>query len=355
LTYKIPFHILNPRKATFYQLNFFPEEDVMLTRRFVGIAIAVIFVIAIGAPGIARSEDTKLTIMVFQGLQNLPLLAAQSMGFFAKRGLSVDIKIAPSSNELRDGLAEGRYQIVHTAVDNALAMSDVAKKDIAVIIGGDNGFNHLYVQPDINTYADLRQKTVFVDAPDTAYALQLYEMMRLNGLNKGDYTVKPVGATFKRLDSMLTSKDGKAAILNPPFSIRAEKSGLKDMGSAVKAIGPYQATAGFVMREWGKAHADTLVKYLQAYVEGLRWGLNPDNKAEAIKLYVGALKVPQDVAEATYAKAVDPVEGLAKDAKFDMEGFKNVLKLRAAFADNTPNVPEKYLDLSYYRKAVAGL
>jgi ABC-type nitrate/sulfonate/bicarbonate transport system substrate-binding protein len=355
LTYKIPFHILNPRKATFYQLNFFPEEDVMLTRRFVGIAIAVIFVIAIGAPGIARSEDTKLTIMVFQGLQNLPLLAAQSMGFFAKRGLSVDIKIAPSSNELRDGLAEGRYQIVHTAVDNALAMSDVAKKDIAVIIGGDNGFNHLYVQPDINTYADLRQKTVFVDAPDTAYALQLYEMMRLNGLNKGDYTVKPVGATFKRLDSMLTSKDGKAAILNPPFSIRAEKSGLKDMGSAVKAIGPYQATAGFVMREWGKAHADTLVKYLQAYVEGLRWGLNPDNKAEAIKLYVGALKVPQDIAEATYAKAVDPVEGLAKDAKFDMEGFKNVLKLRAAFADNTPNVPEKYLDLSYYQKAVAGL
>jgi ABC-type nitrate/sulfonate/bicarbonate transport system substrate-binding protein len=327
----------------------------MLTRRFAGIAIAAIFIIAIGAPGTARSEDTKLTIMVFQGLQNLPLLAAQSMGFFAKRGLSVDIKIAPSSNELRDGLAEGRYQIVHTAVDNALAMSDVAKKDIAVVIGGDNGFNHLYVQPDINTYADLRQKTVLVDAPDTAYALQLYEMMRLNGLNKGDYTVKPVGATFKRLDSMLTSKDGKAAILNPPFSIRAEKSGLKDMGSAVKAIGPYQATAGFVMREWGKAHAATLVKYLQAYVEGLRWGLNPDNKAEAIKLYVGALKVPQDVAEVTYAKAVDPVEGLAKDAKFDMEGFKNVLKLRAAFADNTPNVPEKYLDLSYYRKAVAGL
>jgi ABC-type nitrate/sulfonate/bicarbonate transport system substrate-binding protein len=327
----------------------------MLIRHFATMAIATIFAIAISVPVTIYAEDTKLTIMVFQGLQNLPLLAAQSKGFFAKRSLSIDIKIAPSSNELRDGLAEGRYQIVHTAVDNALAMADIAKKDIAVVIGGDNGFNHLYVQPDINTYADIRGKTVLVDAPDTAYALQLYEMMRLNGLNKNDYKVNPVGATFKRLESMLTSKDGKAAILNPPFSIRAEKSGLKDMGSAVKAIGPYQATAGFVMREWGNAHADTLVKYLQAYVEGLRWGLNPVNKAEAIKLYVDALKVQQDVAEATYAKAVDPVEGLAKDAKFDMEGFKNVLKLRAAFANNIPNTPEKYLDLSYYQKAVAGL
>lgn len=326
----------------------------MLTRRFAVTAIVAIFAIAAGVPGTARAEETKLTIMVFQGLQNLPLLAAQSKGFFAKRGLSVDIKIAPTSNELRDGLAEGRYQIVHTAVDNALAMADVAKQDIAVVIGGDNGFNHLYVQPDIKTYADLRGKTVLADAPDTAYALQLYEMMRLNGLNRGDYTVKPVGATFKRLDAMLTNKDAKASILNPPFSIRAKKSGLKDMGSAVKAIGPYQATAGFVMREWGKAHSDTLVRYLQAYIEGLRWGLNPANKAEAIKLYVDALKVPQDVAETTYTKAVDPAEGLAKDAKFDMEGFRNVLKLRAAFAGVAPNAPEKYLDLSYYENAMAG-
>jgi ABC-type nitrate/sulfonate/bicarbonate transport system substrate-binding protein len=327
----------------------------MLTRRFAVAVIATIVVIATGAPDAARAADTRLTIMVFQGLQNLPLLAAQSKGFFAKRGLSVDTKIAPSSDELREGLAEDRYQIVHTAVDNALAMVDVAKKDVAVVIGGDNGFNHLYVQPDIKTYADLRGKTILVDAPNTAYALQLFEMMRLNGLHKGDYAVKPVGATFKRLEAMLANKDDKASILNPPFSIRAEKSGLRDMGSAVKAIGPYQATAGFVMREWGKANADTLVKYLQAYVAGLRWGLDPANKAEAIKLYAASLKVSRDIAEATYAKAVDPVEGLAKDATFDMDGFKNVLKLRAAFTGKAPNAPEKYLDLSYYEKAVAGL
>ena len=65
--------------------------------------------------------------MAFVGIQNLPLFAAQSQGFFAKHGLSVDVKIAPSSEVLRQGLADGKWQIAHTAFDNAVAMADVAK------------------------------------------------------------------------------------------------------------------------------------------------------------------------------------------------------------------------------------
>jgi ABC-type nitrate/sulfonate/bicarbonate transport system substrate-binding protein len=44
--------------------------------------------------------------VVFQGMQNLPLFAAQSNGLFAKRGLAIDIQIAPSSEEMRAGLAD---------------------------------------------------------------------------------------------------------------------------------------------------------------------------------------------------------------------------------------------------------
>ena len=49
---------------------------------------------------------------------------------------------------------------------------------------------------------------------------------------------------------------------------------------------------------------------------------------------------------------------MAKDAKSDMEGFKNVLKLRAEIVGQcggSPPVAEKYLDLSYYEKALTGL
>ena len=319
----------------------------------VGVAMAVSI-----AGAKAQTQPTQLTVMVFQGVQNLPLFAAQTRGFFGKRNLEVEIKIAPTSDEMRNGLAEGRYQIVHGAIDNAVAMAEVAKADIAVVCGGDNGWNQLIVQPGVGSVADLRGKTVIVDAPNTAYALQLYDMLAQAGLKKGDYEVKVVGATFRRLEAIRDDKTIAASMLNPPFSVLAQKAGLKNLGSAVKTVGPYQATGGFVMRAWAKQNEDTLVKYLAAYVEGVRWALDPANKEHAIRLLMDRLKLAEDVATAAYTYATDPAEGFAKDGKVDVEGFRNVLKLRAQHLGTwggTPPAPEKYLDLSYYQKASAGL
>jgi ABC-type nitrate/sulfonate/bicarbonate transport system substrate-binding protein len=302
----------------------------------------------------AAAADTKLTIMVFRGMQNLPFFAAQEKGFFAKRGLSVEIKFAPTSDEMREGLAAGRYQITHGAVDNGIAMAEVAKVDIAAVIGGDNGFNQFIVQPDINSFTDLRGKTVIVDALNTAYAFQLYAILKKNGLEKSQYTTKSTGTTFRRLDALIQDKELKASMLNPPFTFAAEKAGLKSLGSAVKILGPYQATAGIVLRSWAKDNSEVLVRYLQAYIEGLRWALDPANKTEAVKLLAEGLKFPPDIAERSYAVAIDPAEGLAKDGRFDLEGFRNVLKLRAEFEGGTPAPPEKYIDLSYYERALAG-
>jgi ABC-type nitrate/sulfonate/bicarbonate transport system substrate-binding protein len=183
-------------------------------------------------------------------------------------------------------------------------------------------------------------------------------MLQEKGLKKGDYQVKPVGATFQRLEAMLKDKSNAAGMLNPPFSIRAKKEGLKDMGSAIDIVGPYQSGSAWVVRSWGQANADTLVRYTKAYIEGVRWALNPANKTAAIALLSERLKLPQDVTAEAYEMARDPRKGFAKDAKFDMEGFKNVLKLRAEILGQwggTPPAPDKYLDLSYYDRAVAGI
>jgi ABC-type nitrate/sulfonate/bicarbonate transport system substrate-binding protein len=296
--------------------------------------------------------DTQLAVIVFPGVQNLPMFAAQAKGFFAKRGLAVDLKFTPNSDELRNGLAEGRYQIAHSAIDNAFALKDKANVDIAVVLGGDDSFNHLIVQPEVKSLADLKGKTVVVDAVNTAYAFQLYEMLRQKGLNKGDYEVRPVGGTGQRLDAMVNDKTAMAAMMNPPFSIRAEKAGLKSIDTAAAALGAYQGSSAFVLRSWGAANGDTVTKYLQAYVEGLRWMLKPENKSEAVALLVERLKLPQDIA----TQAFDATQkGFNPDGALNMDGVRNVLKLRAQFEGGTPAAPETYLDLSYYQKALAGL
>jgi ABC-type nitrate/sulfonate/bicarbonate transport system substrate-binding protein len=322
----------------------------MISKRFALAMAAALLASACFGP--ARADDTKLTVIVFPGVQNLPMFAAQAKGFFAKRGLAVDLKFTPNSDELRNGLAEGRYQIAHSAVDNAFAMKDKANIDIAVVFGGDDSFNRLIVQPEINSLTDIKGKTVVVDAVNTAYAFQLYEMLRQKGVNKGDYEVKSVGGTGQRLDAMTKDKTYAAAIMNPPFSIRAEKAGLKVAATVADAIGAYQGSAAFVLRSWGAANADTLVKYTQAYIEGLRWMLNPTNKAEAVALLSERLKLPQDVAGQAFDSTI---KGFQPDGALDMAGVRNVLKLRAQFDGGTPAGPGKYIDLSYYEKARAGL
>lgn len=319
------------------------------------LAYLAILALLNSAPAIAQT--TTLTIMVFAGVQNLPLMAAEQQAAFAKRNLKVEQKIAPTSDELRNGLADGRWQIVHGGVDNAVAMAE-AGRNIAIVIGGDSAGNRLMAQPEIRTVADLKGKTLIVDAPNTAYALVAYKMLRLNGLERErDYQVKVVGATFKRYEAM-ADKAHAASMLNPPFSVRAAQDGLTDLGSAIDALGPYQATAGWVMRPWAAANQDVLVAYLQAYLEGLRWVLAPANKPAVVKMLEERFKLQSAHATTSYEIYADAKEGFAKDARLNLAGFANTLKLRAEMLGawgGTPPAPEKYLDMSFYQKALAGL
>jgi ABC-type nitrate/sulfonate/bicarbonate transport system substrate-binding protein len=86
---------------------------------------------------LARAEDVHLRIKVFPGPQNLALFAAQQNGFFSKRQLAVDIQFTTNSQELRDGLVAGAFEIPQAGVDNAVALVEVAKADVVIVAGGE--------------------------------------------------------------------------------------------------------------------------------------------------------------------------------------------------------------------------
>jgi ABC-type nitrate/sulfonate/bicarbonate transport system substrate-binding protein len=319
--------------------------------------LAAVAGVVLGALPGAATAQAPLKVIVFPGLSNLAQFAALSQGYYAKRGLSVELVNTPNSVELRDGLAAGRYQIAHGGVDNAVAQAEVNKIDLFIFMGGNNGLNSLFVQPEITSYEQLRGKTMAVDAVDTAFALLMYRMLEVKGIKRSEYEVKPVGATHLRYQAMMKDKTFAAAILGPPLSIDARKSGLKDLGTAVSVVGPYQSDGGWVLRAWGQANAETLTRYIQANIEGTRFALNPANRAAMIRIVAEQLKLAPDLV-AESLKLADDEKGFAVDAQFDMAGFRNVLKLRAEILGTwggTPPSPEKYLDLSYYQRALAGL
>jgi ABC-type nitrate/sulfonate/bicarbonate transport system substrate-binding protein len=292
--------------------------------------------------------------MVFPGTQTLPLFAAQAYGFFARRGLDIELKPAPNSEEQRKGLAEGRYPIVHGAADQCVALVG-AGTDAIIVAGGDNGFNHLFVQAGIKSITDLRGRTLVADVVNTGWSFVLYEILRRHGLRPGEYVVHEAGAPFRRFEAMRDDKAMAAAILNPPFAIHARRAGLKDLGPVADQVGAYLGTVPYVLRSWADANPQTLTSYLAASIEGLRFVLDPANKAQTTSLIAERLNVPPDIASEILAVAADPASGLARDAAFDLEGLKTVLRLRAASGDNNESPAEKYFDLTWHRRALAAL
>jgi hypothetical protein len=71
-----------------------------------------------------------------------------------------------------------------------------------------------------------------------------------------------------------------------------------------------------------------------------------------VGLLARRLKLTPDIAALSYDSTKNDFN---VDGAMDMQGVRNVLKLRADFEGGTPAAPEKYLDLSYYQKALAGL
>jgi ABC-type nitrate/sulfonate/bicarbonate transport system substrate-binding protein len=312
--------------------------------------------LAAAGSGSARAADlVTLRINAFPNAKALPLYAGIATGIFERRGFKIELELTEGSRPQREGLASGKTHVAHSAVDNALAMIEVAKEDVVIVSGGDSGMNEFFVQGSINGFTDLRARTLVVDAPDTAYALQLKKILAQHGLKEGDYKINPVGAGPFRFKALMEDKSNAGGILNLPFTVQAEATGMKSLGRTIDMLGAYQAAGAFAMRSWAEKNRDTLERYLAAYIECIRWVRAPANKAQGIAILVDKLKLSAREAERTHQLLLDPAFGFTPDAAFDREGFKNVLALRAELerkAGTAVPAPERYVDLSYYDGAM---
>ncbi|MDP3702040.1 MAG: ABC transporter substrate-binding protein [Hylemonella sp.] len=295
-----------------------------------------------------------LRVNIFNTSSNLTLLAAQEAGCFARRGLTLEIQHTPNSDAQRSGLAEGRFEIAHAAVDNAVAMVE-AGQDVVIVLGGDAGMNEFMVRSEIQTIADLRGKVLAVDAPNTAFALVAKKILKNHGLLESrDYSVRLAGGTGPRAAAMVADPQLAAAMINPPFSFTVRQQGLKSLGNQYTLLGPYQATGAFVLRSWARDHADLLQDYLTAYIEGQRLVMDPVNRNQMIELLARSFKLDSAAASGTYEALLTPGAGLAPDARFNAEGFQAVLAIRAEMEGmwgGTPPAPARFIDLSYAERA----
>jgi ABC-type nitrate/sulfonate/bicarbonate transport system substrate-binding protein len=321
-----------------------------------GLALAASLLPSVLSAQSATPQKVRVLTLLGRPLQ---FMAADKLGLFTKYGLDVQNENKKSSDELRADMAAGDGDLAYLAVDNAVAMVELAHQDVVIVMGGEGSQNELIAQPEIKSIAELRGKTLIVDAPNTAYALQMKKILSLNGMSPGkDYEIKPFGATPQRLVAMREHKDFAGSMLGPPVSLVAKHEGFLSLASVQQSIGPYQAAGFFTQRQWAKGHRDLLVSILAAIIEAQRWLMDPANESQVIDLLVKENHLAPDIAAESYQSSFTKPGGFARDARLDIPGFENVLKLRAEVEGSWaghPPAPDKYYDPAWYEAALSKL
>ncbi len=202
-------------------------------------------------------SSTPVRVISFDGGWNLPVWAAQRQGFFEANGVSVQLTYTPSSGFLIASLFDGRQDVALALMDNLIAYQEGQGEvkipeppDLVAILGGDGGFLSVVAAPGVKSFADLKGKTLSVDAPTTGAAFVLRELVAKNGLADNEVSYVRAGATSNRIPSSSPASTMRR-LLRTPFELLAQNRGYRVLASA-DMLGSYQGTAGFVRRSWAR-------------------------------------------------------------------------------------------------------
>jgi NitT/TauT family transport system substrate-binding protein len=137
----------------------------------------------------AGAQETKVAIGISGWTGFAPLTLAKEAGIFKKNGVDVTIKKIPQKDR-HLAIASGDVQCAATTVEtyvvwnaNGVPITQVVQLDKSY------GADGLAVRNGITKIADLKGKTVGVDAPGTSPYFGLAYMLKKNGLSIKDVTV----------------------------------------------------------------------------------------------------------------------------------------------------------------------
>jgi len=338
--------------------------------------------------GHAALEPATLKIGYFS--RQPTVVFAQSKGFFAEEGLTVQEFQTPSSPVIFKNLKTGQWDIILTQIDNVFNYRYNPSNPVgegtfeAVAFMGTDWGNGaaLMARPEAASCEGIRGKNVIVDSPNSGFSFVLYGVLRNKcgfepkrpGQTAGDYTVLVTGGTpGRRADlekGFTTIAEGQlgvkvpvvATILNAGHEYRAEAAGMVRMGEVSDAAAPFMGGSGVAMRSWLDANPDVAVRFVRAYAKAQAWVLDPANKDEVLAQLTKDATGNVLVATRTYATMQKTGDGLIPNLDIDRDGLFGTASLRNSFGGFDTEQNMRWLstpasgvyDLSYWRLAMNG-
>jgi ABC-type nitrate/sulfonate/bicarbonate transport system substrate-binding protein len=295
-----------------------------------------------------------LRLIQFRAAYNLPVQAAVENGIFAGHGLEVEVAYTPGSDFLIAALQDGKFEVGHPAADDVVAaVEGKAGCDLFLFMGLHSGLLSLVAAPEYGDVQSLRGQTLGVDSRHTGFVFLLEKFLRSRGFSPQDYSFVEIGGWEFRYRALLEKKIA-ATLLTSPYIEDAVKSGCHLLARDREIQPVYQATCGAASRSWARNQEALLVQYLKAYLEATRWCFDPANRDSCLRLLKQHMGLDEKRGAIALVSILDPRHGLYPDAALNIPGLGAVLELRAEMGRLAAPIPpvDRYIDLSYYRKAM---
>lgn len=301
-----------------------------------------------------------LNVVVFPGGFNLPLWAAEQQGFFERNAIRVVLTPTPSSTFQMQGLAEGRFDIAMTAIDNVVAYQEGQGEaaipehpDLFAFMGADHGFLSLVGGHGVRAVAELKGRKLSVDAMTTGYAFVLRELLAKHGIAESEVTFERAGGALGRFEALLKGAHA-GTMLVTPFDLLAMNKGHVQLARAADALGAYQGVVAAARRSWARQNEASVVGYVRGWRAGVRFLYEPANREAAEALLVANVPAmtPQ-LARQSLQVLLDDRRGFFREPAVDMDGLATVLALRSKYGEPRKLLsdPAKYVDHAYVNKA----
>jgi ABC-type nitrate/sulfonate/bicarbonate transport system substrate-binding protein len=284
-----------------------------------------------------------------------PLWVAWRQGFFEKQGLDVQVVLIEGADKSVMALVGGSTAVAAGAVDAMMSAVDQGALDLTAIGGVINGLTHLILGgKKFRTYEDLRGATIGSSGLTSGTAFVLRRVLRAKGLEFArDYKMLNVGGSGPAL-AALASGRVDAGIVAIPLAYEGPELGLNVIGKVNEVIPDYQLTVLTVKHSWAEKNRPTLVRFMKAMVQSMRWLY--ENKEPAIDFLAREMKLkPQQARRGweyyTENKIWNP------NAEINLEGMKTVIQINAERMQSKGPLPApaKYVDLSFGQEALKEL
>lgn len=163
----------------------------------------------------ANAQETKLALGMSGWTGFAPLSLADKAGIFKKHGLDVEIKMIPQKDR-HLALASGGVQCAATTVETHVSWNANGVPIVQIFqMDKSYGADGIAVRNNINSFADLKGKTIGVDAPGTTSYFSLAWMLNKNGMSYKD--IKTVTLSPQAAAQAFVAGQNDAAMTYEPY------------------------------------------------------------------------------------------------------------------------------------------